>query len=67
MNFDGGFVCLILAVVGNYPPPCAGRISLILRGMGRSDLERLSREELIELDTSNYRDDVGLWEGSAEC
>lgn len=23
--------------------------------------------ETCKLDTSNYRDDVGLWEGSAEC
>ncbi len=34
---------------GNYPHPCAGQFPWLPRGMGRSELERLSRDELIEL------------------
>ena len=35
--------------IGNYPPPCHGLQSLNPWGMDRIDLQRLSREELIEL------------------
>ena len=35
--------------MGNYPPPCHGLQSLNPWGMDRIDLQRLSREELIEL------------------
>jgi hypothetical protein len=33
----------------NYPPLARAGFRWFFRGMGRSDLERLSREELIEL------------------